>query len=279
MKRRIFIEDAQNDFFNQQGYYHIPGFLNALEVNKMRDLYYEKEYTNVVQGFHRTLDMPNSETKLAICREIDEMVSERSKKYLFNYKYFLTSFMTKEPGADAFDIHQNWSFVEEEKFASLVIWIPLQDTNNNNGTMEVITGSNNYPKWKRGNNIKWRYDDIKETLISQYLQPIGMKAGDAIIFDDATIHYTSPNKSNEARIAIAQVMIPTESEPIFFNYNESERIVEKYRVDMDFYHCYVERYIPEMNFKKDCELVEKSALNSDQVSMEEFQDLYNTYKN
>ncbi len=279
MKRRIFNKDDQDDFFSKNGYYHISGFLNERDVEEMRKLYFDIEYTNQVNGFHRTLDMQNPDIKRKIYREIDRLVSERSKPLLYNYKYFLTSFMTKEPGADAFDIHQNWSFVEEDKFASLVLWIPLQDTDQRNGTMEVIPGSNNYPKWKRGNNIKWKYEDIKSELIESYLEAIDMKAGDAIIFDDATIHYTSPNNSKEPRIAIAQVMIPEESQPIFYNYNEVEHVVEKYRIDKDFYHNYVERYIPEMNFKKDCELLESSQLEMEQVSKEEFDTMFRNFRN
>jgi hypothetical protein len=277
MNRRIFKHDVQNDFFRKNGYVHLTNFLTAEEIIDLKNLYYEKEYTNFLNGFHRTLDMPNSALKLEICAGIKYIVTRQAKKYLSNYKYFLTSFMTKEPGAAAFDIHQNWSFVEEDKYTSLVIWIPLQDTDEVNGTMQVIPGSNNYPKGKRGNNITWKYENIKQELINEYLVSINMKAGDAIMFDDATIHYTSSNQEKEPRISIAQVMIPEEAQPIFYNNNMQKNRLEKFLIDKDFYHFYVERYIPDMNFGKDCKLVEEEPLFDEKVGLDDFKRLYHCF--
>lgn len=230
------------EFYYKNGYLHLPNFLSGNELEFLKKLYVKKEKTFFDKGFHRTLDMKNLKKKTEICNGISSIVTPISEKYLRDYKMLLTSFMTKEKSTEAFDIHQNWTFVEEDKYTSLVIWIPLQDVDENNGCMYFIPGSDKWDKGIRGNNIAWQYENRKQELLQQML-PLPMKAGDAVIFDDATIHYTSSNKTKKPRISIAQVMIPKEAHPIFYNRNLVTNQIEKYNIDDNFYINFTNKFL------------------------------------
>lgn len=242
MNRDLFIDKKHNEIFNQQGYFHIPNFLMKAELEMLKNIYQKKEKSFFDKGFHRTLDMKNLKKKTEICNAIDSIVTPISKRYLNNYRFFLTSFMTKEKSADEFDIHQNWSFVDEKKYTSLVIWIPLQNVDETNGCMYFITGSHRWEKGIRGNNIPWQYENSKEELLKQIIA-LPMKSGDAVFFDDATIHYTSANRTNHPRVSIAQVMIPNEAKPIFFNKDINKNCIEKYEIENDFYLYFTNEFL------------------------------------
>ncbi|MBK9353454.1 MAG: phytanoyl-CoA dioxygenase family protein [Bacteroidetes bacterium] len=269
--RNLFLNEDKDAFFLKNGYVHIQGFLNNYECQTLKQLYYKREYNKKLHGFHRTLDSYDIKEKMAICKGIDDIVSPISRKYLYDYRYLLTSFMTKEPGAGPFDIHQNWAFVDELYFTSLVIWIPLQDTGEDNGTMYFIPGSHMLDKGVRGNNIRWKYDEIKEYLVNNHMIPLNMKAGDAVIFDDATIHYTSPNLSREPRISIAQVMIPDEAQPIFYNFHPATGQLDKFAIDKDFYHLFMNRYTKTFNFNDNI-LLKSTTFRQEQVNKEAFEE-------
>lgn len=271
MSRVLFMNEEHEIFFKKNGYVLIENFLNSKECLALKDLYYKKEFNKKNKGFHRTLDRLDIKNKMEVCKGIDSVVSQNSKSILKEYRYLLTSFMTKEPGAGLFDVHQNWTFVDERYFDSLVIWIPLQDTSAQNGTMYFVPGSHLLDKGIRGNNIIWKYENIKDELVLKKMVRVDMKAGDAVIFDDATIHYTSANLSGEPRISIAQVMIPDEAQPIFYNFNIAKNSLEKYAIDKDFYHLFMNRYIPKFDFSDNILLNTTNFEQQKQISFEEFE--------
>ena len=240
MKRNLFTDESLEKSYHSKGYIHIPNFLSGDETNQLISLYKKKEKSFFDKGFHRTLDMTNIKKKKEVCNAINNIIYPASQKYLNKYKYLLTSFMTKEKKANEFDIHQNWTFVEEDKFTSLVIWIPLQDVSEHNGTLYFVEGSDKWDKGIRGNNIPWMYESQKESLL-QNMIAVPMKKGDAVIFDDATIHYTSPNFSTSPRISIAQVMIPEEANPIFYTFNQKNNTIDKYAIDDSFYITFMNK--------------------------------------
>ncbi len=242
MNKNFFYQEEHNNIYNQQGYIHIPNFLSAEELESLKQLYHKKEKSFFDKGFHRTLDLKNLKKKKEIYDSIASIVTPKGQQYLKDYRMLLTSFMTKEKKADAFEIHQNWTFVEEDKFTSLVIWIPLQDVDDSNGGMSFIPASDQWNKGIRGNNITWQYESQKDKLLKDLI-PLSMKAGDAVIFDDATIHYTSPNANKKPRIAIAQVMIPKAAQPIFYNLNPQTKQLEKYAISDNFYLTFTDKYL------------------------------------
>ncbi len=259
MKRNLFIDDSLESSYQSKGYIHIPNFLSEEEINQLISLYKKKEKSFFDKGFHRTLDMNNIKKKEEICNAINQIIFPASEKYLNKYKFLLTSFMTKEKKANEFDIHQNWTFVEEDKFTSLVIWIPLQDVSEHNGTLYFVDGSDKWDKGIRGNQIPWKYESQKELLL-QKMTAVPMKKGDAVIFDDATIHYTSPNYSTSPRISIAQVMIPKESNPVFYMLNQKNNSIDKYAIDDRFYVHFINK-VKDNTLLKDLVLLERIPIS------------------
>ena len=80
------------------------------------------------------------------------------------------------------------------------IWAPLCDTNKQNGALHLIPKSHRIFPTYRNHNIPNIYDQYHRE-IKQYMQPMYLKAGEAIIFDNSVVHFSPINKSKKNRIA------------------------------------------------------------------------------
>jgi hypothetical protein len=75
------------------------------------------------------------------------------------------------------------------------------DLTKDNGVIEVLPKSHRLFKTYRGASLPDIYDGI-EDKVHQVMTPFYLKAGQAIVFDQSIIHYSSANKSAKARPVI-----------------------------------------------------------------------------
>lgn len=133
--------------------------------------------------------------------------------------------------------HQDSSHVEEDKFMSVYAWCTLTDVTVENGALHVIPGSHRFGNRQRSLNIPWQFAPYTE-LLWKYAKPIPMKAGEVLFFDSASIHCSSPNLGKELRLATNFFVKP--SDATFLHYYQDAQtptgMVEKFKVDMDFYY-------------------------------------------
>jgi hypothetical protein len=85
--------------------------------------------------------------------------------------------------------------------------------------------------------VPWELEGIKQEIINRYLVPLETRAGDCVILDDSIIHYSAINKTNDLRLAIQLICIPSEMPSIHYHKNPAENSeeVEVLEVDADFY--------------------------------------------
>lgn len=106
--------------------------------------------------------------------------------------------------------HQDWNLVDEGKSRSYNLWIPLVDVDVRNGAVFVLAGSHARMKTYRGPGIPSVFKDV-EQHIWQTLEPLPMKAGEALFYDHALLHGSPANTSDRVRIGIVCGVIPKDS--------------------------------------------------------------------
>ena len=158
--------------------------------------------------------------KLKVKQKIDGTLVDHCAKLFKDYRILNQVFIIKKPGPETtFHIHQDWNVVDERKFPSLNIWIPLVDVNESSGAMWIIKKSHHLNTYIRGaGSIFPRYNQYIKQL-SPYMTSYPMKAGEALIFYHSTIHGSPPNLSNQPRIVIAASILPKEA-PLHIHYHQ-----------------------------------------------------------
>jgi hypothetical protein len=150
------------------------------------------------------------------------------------YKTVLNGFIIKVPGPKSgFLIHQDTTGLDEFQHSSLSVWVPIYDIGPEDGAMCMVRRSHKmfYP-W-RGISFAFPFDKIHRT-VKRYLEPIYMKAGEAIIFDQRTLHASKENRSGKNRVVVVSGLFPQEAE-FRMCYRENEDApIEIYKQEDDF---------------------------------------------
>ncbi len=228
--------------FDRDGFVRIP-LLNEKEVDELKDYYLSLHHDHIKDyGFHISLENNSEDYRNGIFKKLFETIMPKLDPLLVNYKTFTASYVIKEAGLqNIVPPHQDWNFVDETEFCSATVWIPLMDVNKNNGALGVIPGSHrifNYPRASPSPQAKSLLSDHVFNLFP-YVKVVEMKAGEALIFNNKTIHASPPNISGLSRIA-AGIGITHEEAQLRHYYQQPgiEEKIEVYEVDSSFFPHY-----------------------------------------
>jgi hypothetical protein len=204
MYKEIFTNADYQKEFDKKGYVKIQ-LLSDSAVKKLLSFYESKvELHNSCKNFFRsTSDSNNSE----LIRETDEIIRSvfiNEASHLFkNLDVFLCNFLIKESGLNTeTPPHQDVTFVDESKHFSVGIWSPLQDVGYKEGNLLFVNNSHNFMNTLRVNpHYPWAYDNVSH-LIKKCSVPVPLKAGEAVVFNHAIIHWAKANISKKTRVSI-----------------------------------------------------------------------------
>lgn len=139
-----------------------------------------------------------------------------SDRLLVDHRPLIANFVNKPPGTGVVPAHQNFSVVDESEFRSVSVWVALVDCVLENGAMSMLDGSHRSLRGRRGMWAYQAFSGIEQDIIAGYLSPVEVPAGHAVILDDAVVHYSPPNRTDQRRLAIQFVMVPSEARPLWF---------------------------------------------------------------
>jgi ectoine hydroxylase-related dioxygenase (phytanoyl-CoA dioxygenase family) len=156
---------------------------------------------------------------------------------LSNYRLLFSNFIVKEPFADTkVNIHQDWNFTSPDH-VSINIWIPLTDITASTGLFYALKGSH-----RSFQNIRYTpmapdtYTDI-ENYIKEKSTAFQVKAGYALIYHGALVHYSGSNISGSVRMAVGGALIPAAAPNLHYYKRWGKgQAIEIYEVDNNFYH-------------------------------------------
>lgn len=217
------------------GYATIP-FLDHLQINQLLNIYQQfvKKSDNV---FYSTSFDSDVEQKIKIQNEIQNIIQSRVDDFFDDIETLGAGFLVKKNTQNSsMPIHQDWTIVDEEKYQSYTIWIPLQDVDKYNGALQVIEGSHQFTKEVRSPTFESAFEQIKDD-IQKDLKPIPLKKGEAIIFSHALLHASFANNSENSRVAVTYGFIPKKAQLCFYHKSDNNNL-DKYKVDTNFFLKY-----------------------------------------
>jgi hypothetical protein len=241
--KALFNDPATQAFFDENGYAVID-LLPAEEVKQLLT-YYEGIDNNHVgeYGFHVSMDNRNYDFVDGVISTLEQVIFPHTKKHFADCRMFTGSFVVKEPRLNSFvPPHQDWSFTDDTKFNSVTVWTALMDTDIENGAMAVLPGSH---KWFHGPRASPSPGYITPFQahgmdLFPYMKLIPMKAGQALVFENKTLHASPPNNSAQARIA-AGIGLSQQEAPLLHYYvipGSQPQELQCYKVDRSFFFHY-----------------------------------------
>jgi ectoine hydroxylase-related dioxygenase (phytanoyl-CoA dioxygenase family) len=136
-------------------------------------------------------------------------------------------------------VHQDWTMVDETRFRSLSLWVPLCDVSVENGALAVLPGSHAVLTGMRPNpggppSLPNPVDGVGPLSITS----VPMRAGSCLVFDHAVLHGSPPNTLDDPRIALVLAAAPRAAQ-LQHLWRRPDDVVERYEVaDGEFFrHC------------------------------------------
>jgi ectoine hydroxylase-related dioxygenase (phytanoyl-CoA dioxygenase family) len=232
---QVFKNIALQQAFEKNGYVVV----DAVDINTVRTLHelYKNIQPESFPGFSSTIFNPDIALKQDTSRRITDILQPFINHHIEHYRSLGCSFLCKTPGQDSvMPVHNDWTIVEEPEYFSATIWMPLTDTNQDNGALWVLPGSHRFSDALRGPSMPYVFKGLDDMLLPQ-MEPLYIKAGQAVIFNHALLHASPPNLSPSERIVVTFGFVPKDAKLIFNHLNENGK-VEVYHVNDDFFLTY-----------------------------------------
>jgi hypothetical protein len=225
-----FREENMQHLLDNQGYFVVP-LLSAFEVDNL--IAFHSEAPKQDGAFTATAHLEETSIRQSISNKLKNAIDPYLNDLVQGANVLGASFVVKSSGHnEMLQPHQDWNIVDERYYRSYNIWIPLRNTNIENGAVMVMPKSHKWITTIRHQSIPCAFREVYNELI-QHMITLEIPAGHALIYDHALIHASHANVSNESRIAIAAGMKSQEAD-MFFYWNENG-VVEVYNADENHY--------------------------------------------
>jgi hypothetical protein len=229
----IFRDNKLQRQFETDGFIKIT-LLSKEDVIALKTMF-QRYFPNPSHDFFSSSYENDYSRKKEISEAIGKIMLPQLEKVFTDYTWFGSAFLSKGNGPRSeMPMHQDWTIVDETKYIALNIWTPLQDTTEENGTLEVIKGSHKWHNTLRAPTLPFYFDGHQEQLKTQ-LTIVPTLATEAVVLNQAIIHYSKANKTNDTRIAIT-TGLKSKNAPMIFHFwsKETPNEIEQFKQADDF---------------------------------------------
>jgi ectoine hydroxylase-related dioxygenase (phytanoyl-CoA dioxygenase family) len=243
MDCNLFKDPRLQEEFDKDGYAVID-LINSSAIDKLAAFYENSEkHIQPAQGFHVSLDHDNPDHVRTVSDQLMQTVKPELDRFFKDHQVFTASFVIKEKGTMGMvPPHQDWTFVNENQYWSATVWCPLVDVNFENGALGVIRGSHLFYDHVRPSPSRSFEPPFKSYIdaIFQYLKIVELKAGQAIVFNNKTIHGSPPNTVDQSRLAFGIGITHKEASLLHYYMlpDKDNELVEEYEISPSFFFKY-----------------------------------------
>lgn len=248
-ERPIFRDSARQSAFDRDGFV-VVDFLDRRAIDRLLSSWSALGSDLQRFPFSNTIMSGDvdyrSRVHDAVRREIEDGIDD----LLFDYRVCLCSYLAKPavPSAQrgVVELHQDWTFVDESRFFSIGLWIPLVDVGEDNGCLRVVPGSHRLNREPRCLSSGFRYDSLLPLIEREFLQAIPMRAGRAFVYTQSLFHSSQPNRSDALRLVAGALAIPREASLLFVAPAGMDSVAI-HEVDDAFYQRYQFGSVPDLD--------------------------------
>lgn len=225
-----------------QGYVNLGPFLDAEEVRGCVEAFgqaVERLERPIGDAWFPTILLPEGDVRDFLTAELGQRVTPHLADVfdLTELELIRLDLSVKPPSpASELGPHQDFSLIDERRWRSLYLWIPLVDTDERNGTLHVVPGSHRFTNAIRSQHVPAVFDEVLPQVHEAAVR-LDCRAGDLVLMVSGVVHFSPPNQTDDVRLAAHGIVKPTEA-PLVFYYADDETPpgkVECYELDLETY--------------------------------------------
>lgn len=236
MKSARFVSNETEAEFNENGFVHIPSFLDSHELIALNNLFSSVyNFNGGSQGMWNSLFNLNKDIASATSLEILDILSKKLSSTFSNFKAPVASFMTKNPNLNGVtELHRDFSILDENDFQYRNVWIPLVDTNIDNGALYALKGSHTFFDYPLPMFTQWPYSQFQDVLYKSS-DIIPASAGDLVVYADRTLHGSFINQTKVPRPVVHFGLLSQEASIAYYQMEKSNNTVNIFEVPFTFF--------------------------------------------
>lgn len=236
---------APPDLLRERGFVVVP-MLSGDDVGQLRRRY--EDLGLRAEHNYCSIHEPDPSLRRTISDEISELLRARLPAAGFARSRVMGGvFVVKGPTDQFVELHQDPTVVDETRFRSANVWIPLQDVDTHNGCLWVLPGSHHdAPNVRPGNgdDLPSYYANVPRTELWEAMTPIEMRAGEALVYDHRLLHGSQGNHGDELRLAIVAGLRAAGAAPRFYHLDPDDRMVAEFVMEDDDFFTFV-NFVPQ----------------------------------
>lgn len=226
--------------FDEDGYVLVD-LLDAAGVSELRATFDRLDHPKR-RGFFASNEAADVAYKREAVDAIRGVVAGPLQELLQPHRLIGGFFMVKWPeGTNTQPAHLDWSLVDESRHRSVSAWIPLVDTDADNGSLSCLRGSQTLTAGAH----RGSPDFPNQALVQRVTDAtdradhhrIDARAGQAIVYSHQVIHWSGPNLSATVRPAVNVAAVPADAPLVHYRMLDDGR-VERLEVDDEFFESW-----------------------------------------
>jgi len=220
---QTFRDPERQEALERQGFAVVPLFDEAEAAALLGQLeQLEREAPEAPMGrgealrksfFHPDLDYRNRVDALG-----REALAGPLAATLEGFRIVASGQFTKLPNAKEMGIHRDWTMMRDPALAALNIWCPLVPVDRHNGTLALLPGSHKLPNVETPG-VRPFYNDYPDELKKRSVS-FSLRPGEAVIFDNRLLHWSTANRTTEPRPVLRAVTVPEGERIVFYRLDE-----------------------------------------------------------
>lgn len=239
------VDSALDRHLEEHGYAVIESFLDPFELNELIALFRAEPSPLNDKPFASSIRSDDPAYKSRVNEGMKKVFEPHIRRHFNGYRYRFAGFLVKAPsGEDGGDegtvpLHQDIAMLNEALYQGLGIWVPLVETNSDNGCLRVVPGSHKYSLSLRWPGGPFAFHDRRDSL-SKKAVSLPLAAGSAVVYCQKLIHASDPNRSRETRIVAGALAAPEGAQLVYYHQEGDDSVLDVYAVDDHFYvsHTY-----------------------------------------
>jgi hypothetical protein len=220
---RIFLDEQAERDFARDGY-AVVRLVTAEEATALLDglatLRNPSGRNGKRSGLYVSFMDSDRDQRRRIYHFFRDALSPRIDRVLDGYKVLAATLLDKPAGDGDMALHRDWWMSADTEDRNLIVWCPLVDTDDTNGTIRLVVGSHRLIPDLSAPHGGAYYAPYQEALMKR-ARSIPLRAGEALIFDATILHWSPVNGSGRARPAVNLMCLPNAAVPVFYKAQSS----------------------------------------------------------
>ncbi len=228
--RQVLVDPEADEALRRDGFAVID-LPQAAELAAELSNFYAREHGLGGSGFEPDLVNPDLDYRRGVSDRLSADFDAMASDLFIDYDPFLRVFLAKWPGPQSdLYLHRDWMYVDERTSGhTYVVWIPLCHVDERNGPLQVLRGSHLIDDSPRGTNLNAPWINHHDVVVPR-LEAVTAQLGQAVVLDNALVHSSLPNESDDLRLVAAVGMRPSGAQLIHFLRADDETA---WRFDID----------------------------------------------